>query len=140
MNKFVKKLLCGAMASTLLLGAVACNGSGNKTSVGDDGSGVLRVWGINPFCLPGYQQTLEISPTEPTALYTKYLVESFEEANPTIKIQLETAGWELDLNKNIMTAIAAGTQPDVMATATYTPLLSRYGHLKEIKLPARWLA
>ena len=134
MNKFVKKLLCGAMAATMLFGASACGNTNNNNSVGDDGSGVLRVWGINPISQPGYDQILEVDPENPTGLYSKWLIESFEEANPNIDIQLETAGWELDLNKNIMTAIAAGTQPDTMATATYTPLLSRYGHLAKLEL------
>lgn len=135
MRKIFKKLLCGVLAASAVALCAGCET--RPTSGGGDGeiSGELKVWGINPICVPGYDQMLEMDPGNTNAKYTKWLIESFEEKYPDVEISLETAGWELELNKNIMTAIAAGTQPDTMATATYTPLLARYGHLAELTLP-----
>ncbi|MBQ9481878.1 MAG: extracellular solute-binding protein [Clostridia bacterium] len=132
MNKLFKKIICATMAASLTAFCAGC--SGKTTSDGGDiadgeVSGKLKVWGINPICITGYEQVLEVDPTNSNGLYTKWLMESFKEKYPNVTVSVETAGWELELNKNIMTAIGAHTQPDALATATYTPILSRYGHL-----------
>ena len=136
MKKFIKVAFCCFLSVSLFFGATACSRQSNPSDGGSEGtlSGTLHVWGINPVCIPGYEQTLEVDPANTNGLYTKWLIDSFKEEYPDIDVRIETAGWELELNKNIMTAIAAGTQPDAMATATYTPLLARYGHLAELNL------
>lgn len=133
MKKGLKLLLCALLIVSALAMSFGC---GDETPSGGDGeiSGELKVWGINPICVPGYEQTLEMDPNNTNARYTKWLIDSFNEKYPNVTISLETAGWELELNKNIMTAIGAGTQPGAMATATYTPLLARYGHLAELTI------
>ena len=134
MKKFWKMMLCGGLAGAMLLTGLGCGRGEENPPADGEVAGEIKVWGINPICVPGYEQTLEMDENNTNARYTKWLIDSFREQYPNVKVKLESAGWELELNKNIMTAIAAGTQPDSMATATYTPLLARYGHLSELKL------
>ena len=124
-----KRLVCILCLCAMMLTLCACAEEGEQ----NNGEVELRVWCVNPI-VPNYEETLEQQPEHPQALYTKWLVESFEAANPGVTVKLEYGGWETELNKNLASAIAAGTQPDVTCGGSYHPLYVRYGHFAELDL------
>lgn len=92
----------GAIAASLVL--AACGG-GAGTDTGDGGEGVVLK-----FIAPTYSDA-----TQP---YWEGLIADFEEANPTITIDLEMIAWT-DINTRINTLVSTGEEPDILNLDSY---------------------
>ncbi|MGT2667345.1 extracellular solute-binding protein [Streptococcus rifensis] len=111
MKKFARTLLTGAA----LLALAACGNSGGETTstsseAKDTGSAKTEItW----WAFPVFTQE---NTSDAVGTYEKAIIAAFEEANPDIKVNLETIDFTSGPEK-ITTAIEAGTAPDVLFDA-----------------------
>lgn len=59
------------------------------------------------------EEKLEQNPDNTDAQWAKWLIETFEERFPDIKVVSEDHGWDEPLRTGLLTAIAGGNPPDV---------------------------
>jgi multiple sugar transport system substrate-binding protein len=99
----------------MLLILSACSGGGQSTS-GDGNKGSDQPRGKSDeqvtitFLQPGLDQPNQRQPVEE-------LIKRFEEANPGIKVELQSVGWE-DAYQKLVTGFSSGTAPDVFYGGT----------------------
>src|SRR5262249_9790747 len=51
--------------------------------------------------------------------YGKYIVEQFQKDHPGVTVKLEVHGWDEELRQNLLTALMAGTGPDIVVGEAY---------------------
>ena len=109
MKKMIR-LLSFLLALTMLVPVAGCK----KNEITED---TLVVWcaGLDV----NYEQTLVVDEENPTALYTKYIVDEFEKRNEGKKLKLLFQGWGEDLNKAISNALITNIQVDVVPGEQY---------------------
>jgi multiple sugar transport system substrate-binding protein len=99
----------------MLLILSACSG-GEQSATGDGNKGSDQPRGKSDepvtitFLQPGLEQPNQRQPVEE-------LVKRFEEANPGIKVELQSVGWE-DAYQKLVTGFSGGTAPDVFYGGT----------------------
>ena len=105
------KLLCALLA---LLSAISFSACKKEDGITED---TLVVWcaGLDV----NYEQTLVVDEENPTALYTKYIVDEFEKRNEGKKLKLLFQGWGEDLNKAVSNALITNIQVDVVPGEQY---------------------
>lgn len=126
MKKFTKAI-CVTLAACFALTLSACGGGG--TSGG--GKNALTVWTVSPL-VSGYNNILRTNPNHANAKMTKDIIETFENANPGVRINLVEKGWGQQLNQELVKAIAGGNQPDVTVGEQYVPLYIKNGYFEEL--------
>ena len=105
------KLLCALLA---LISAIPFSACKKEDGITED---TLVVWcaGLDV----NYEQTLVVDEENPTALYTKYIVDEFEKRNEGKKLKLLFQGWGEDLNKAVSNALITNIQVDVVPGEQY---------------------
>lgn len=109
MKKFAKTLLAGAA----VLALAACGNSGGETKEAEKPADSGVATEITWWAFPVFTQE---NTNDSVGTYEKALIAAFEEANPDIKVNLETIDFTSGPEK-ITTAIEAGTAPDVLFDA-----------------------
>src|SRR4051812_20149631 len=51
--------------------------------------------------------------------YAKVIVEQFQKDHPGVTVKLENHGWDEELRQNLLTALMAGTGPDIVVGEAY---------------------
>jgi ABC-type glycerol-3-phosphate transport system substrate-binding protein len=51
--------------------------------------------------------------------YGKYITEQFQKDHPGVTVKLENHGWDEELRQNLLTALMAGTGPDIVVGEAY---------------------
>lgn len=111
-----KKIIALALTGLLSCSLVACTGGNEITA------DTLVVW--EAALQPDYEQTLAVSPDDPTSLLTKMIVETFEEENPGKKLALRYNGWGESLNKNVTNLLITDMGVDIVPGEQYiSPLI-----------------
>ncbi|MBF0819451.1 ABC transporter substrate-binding protein [Streptococcus acidominimus] len=106
------KLVCSLLAGASVLALAACGNSGGSADKKDasDSSGKTEItW----WAFPVFTQE---NSSDAVGTYEKSIIEAFEKANPDVKVKLETIDFKSGPEK-IVTAIEAGTAPDVLFDA-----------------------
>lgn len=106
------KLVCSLLAGASVLALAACGNSGSSADKKDasDSSGKTEItW----WAFPVFTQE---NSSDAVGTYEKSIIEAFEKANPDVKVKLETIDFKSGPEK-IVTAIEAGTAPDVLFDA-----------------------
>jgi multiple sugar transport system substrate-binding protein len=75
--------------------------------------------------------TMESDPTG-AGRYGLYIKEKFEEEHPGVTITLEHHGWDEELRQNLVTALLAGTAPDVVVGENFFQQYAELGALVPI--------
>ena len=122
-TKFMAAFLCTAVVGTT---AAACNFN--------DGRTVLTIWSCPPL-LGNYESTLTIAPDHRDALVSKYVIETFQERHPDVRLDIKDQGWGDSLNENIVRLTGAEQYPDIVGTEVYTQAWIDMGYLAPIDLP-----
>lgn len=107
-----RKLVYSMLAGASILSLVACGNSGGSADKKDasDSSGKTEItW----WAFPVFTQE---NANDAVGTYEKSIIEAFEKANPDVKVKLETIDFKSGPEK-IVTAIEAGTAPDVLFDA-----------------------
>ncbi|MFC3928450.1 ABC transporter substrate-binding protein [Streptococcus caprae] len=110
MKKFLRSLLVGAAVVSL----AACGKSGGSTeSTSKSAESSADTTEITWWAFPTFAQE---NASDGVGTYEQKIIAAFEEANPGIKVKLETIDFTSGPEK-ITTAIEAGTAPDVLFDA-----------------------
>lgn len=115
----MKKLMVSLLTATAVLSLAACGNSGNDkakdsgTASTDKATSTEKQTEITWWAFPTFTQE---NANDGVGTYEKKIIASFEEANPDIKVKLETIDFTSGPEK-ITTAIEAGTAPYVIFDA-----------------------
>ncbi|NLM67626.1 MAG: carbohydrate ABC transporter substrate-binding protein [Enterococcus sp.] len=115
----MKKLMVSLLTATAVLSLAACGNSGNDkakdsgTASTDKATSTEKQTEITWWAFPTFTQE---NANDGVGTYEKKIIAAFEEANPDIKVKLETIDFTSGPEK-ITTAIEAGTAPDVIFDA-----------------------
>ncbi|MGT2715241.1 ABC transporter substrate-binding protein [Streptococcus respiraculi] len=107
-----RKLVCSMLAGASILSLAACGNSGgsaDKKDMSDSSDKTEITW----WAFPVFTQE---NASDAVGTYEKSIIEAFEKANPDVKVKLETIDFKSGPEK-IVTAIEAGTAPDVLFDA-----------------------
>ncbi len=106
------KLMCSLLAGASILSLAACGNSGasaDKKEAADGSAKTEITW----WAFPVFTQE---NASDAVGTYEKSIIEAFEKANPDVTVKLETIDFKSGPEK-IVTAIEAGTAPDVLFDA-----------------------
>lgn len=111
----MKKLFSGLLTGVAVLALAACSsgGSSSSSSTKSEASSDSAVTEITWWAFPTFTQE---NADDPVGTYEQKIIDAFEEANPDIKVKLETIDFNSGPEK-IEVAIQAGTAPDVLFDA-----------------------
>ncbi len=128
MKKILTLMLCVFMA-VASLSVTGCN------KKGEEGQTELNVWVVAPL-IYNYKNALKLNPRDKQALLTKEITETFEAANPDIKINYLNKGWGDSLNEALMTGLnnKGDAAPDIVVGEQYVKTFIDNGNFSALDL------
>ena len=122
MMKF-KKLCAMLSCVALFLGTtVGCTWGQDPDGDVLPGQTLLEVWSVQPL-MADYDIILSQNPNHQQALFTKWVVETFEaKYEGNVRIRITNQGWGDALNESLNAAIAGGNLPDIFGSEQYASI------------------
>ena len=122
------------MLSALLMSAMLVFGVAGCGQTIQDDPNTLYIWTADLDA--SYEAALDLNPDNPTALFTKELVEGFEESHPGKTVSLLFNGWGEELNGNMMKLIGSqnSIKVDLIPGEEYMPRYVQGGVYAPIEL------